>query len=215
MRAQVTQIQSLNRMSSREYVIHYLRSLERFKSHVVNNRLPGDNVRNESLAWGAFGECMFWFKGLYEHTVYFKKGKFDDQELCEAFRELRNLAQHAGCFPIATTISIGPSGQVNTWHWGVPTSKLRSGNSTPKNYTKRLQGQEVLATLELLAQEVWKVRGWTISKDEISQPGYTVESSLKFDNPATSAERRIRQLISAMKQQIAKGIEYLNLHRRP
>lgn len=183
-------IQSLNPLNRREMLINYLRAVERFRSACLRNAVPGDNLRDESLGWAALAEALFWLFTIMENTKGNPNLSVADIELLEAFESARNIAQHASWNGIATEIQHNVSGQRNSWIWGnrPKNEQLRKREATlAEAYKARLQGQEILPTLDQIAKEMWSIRGWQIARDAIEQPGYTVECDIQFDEMAVDS----------------------------
>lgn len=175
---EVIVIQSLNDMSRKEHVLNYLRAVERFRYYAKCNEKPGDNVRNESLGWAALGEAMYWFYSVNDQMRAPVMSEFKDVELCDAFQSVRNRAQHLGWYPIATKMDAVSGGGQRTWVWGSGSNKSRHGS---KEYVDRLEGREVIQTLDELGVQMWDIRKWHITLDDMWQPGFETYATISFD----------------------------------
>lgn len=175
-------VQPMNQMSRQEITVNFMRAVERFRKHSSENAKQGNNIRCESLAWAALGEALFWFKAFLEKTKNVKDVNLENIQLIEAFRKVRNSAQHELWFPISTEMRIQENEQVNTWIWGVDKPSKRKGDDVSEIYSNYLAGRPVIDTLDELAQHLWKFRSHRICKEDLSQPGYIVGSPITFDS---------------------------------
>jgi hypothetical protein len=73
----------------------------------------------------------------------------------------------------------------NRWLWGETPEATRSRHATRladrRAYDNQMRGQDVLTTLDRLAEVFWTRRRWEIHRSDVEQPGYPVRSTLPFD----------------------------------
>ena len=111
----------------------------------------------------------------------------DQEDLVVAFQRVRNLVHHRWWQALATRFGRDlHDRQVNRLVWGrLPTGAGQGrGRSAEADaaYANRLQGQDLMSSLDELAAVFWTKRGWEIARQDIMQPGHDVGSPISFDD---------------------------------
>lgn len=112
----------------------------------------------------------------------------DQAQLAQAFQHARNAVHHQWWHAVAVRISQANGSQVNEWFWGpLPETGRRDKRGDVQAYEDRLQGRQVLNTLDEMGAVFWTKRRWTISGAELGQLGHEIGAPLTFDDESGAA----------------------------
>lgn len=191
-------------LSIRQLVLNYLRAVERFRLQYERSRDPSHQLHSESIGYASLAESLDWADSI---DNFLREGPRDNpgsprnkswavalpdqqRDLVVAFQRVRNLVHHRWWQAVATRIALNVNGeQTNHWVWGALPTGVKEGrgrSSTADDvYSTRLQGRDLLTSLDDLACVFWTKRVWEIRRVEVEQPGHSVESPLVFDDERT------------------------------
>lgn len=196
----ILEVQTRNPLSIRQLVLNYFRAVERFRLQCERSREPENQLIAESLGYAALAEALGWADSIdnflregprdnpgTQRDKEWALGLPDEQrQLVQAFQRVRNLVHHRWWQAVATRIERNSEGaQVNQWIWGALPDGSDQGRGRSSDldlaYAARLQGSDLLASLDDLAAVFWTKRGWQITRVQVEQPGHQVGSPLVFD----------------------------------
>lgn len=168
------------RLDYHDLIPGFLRAVERFRFE-ANPTTNSESVHAAARGHAALFESLSWAYAIFE-AFDAANLHIQDQELRDAFKRARALAQHQAWGAIDTIITLAPEGLPNVWTWGTPKRSRRSGNSQESAFSNRLAGRNVLETLDELALQFWPLRSWQVTEVQLWQPGqYGLPPHIELD----------------------------------